>query len=116
MGYMSEWFHDDKAFASIAVLKQDLCKGTKTYWYRENQYPGEAIFIPNPGTGVTEDDGVLMFPVLDGIKRVSFFVMLNATTMEELVDLELPQHIPFTAHGQYVPKVDRDVASAMAVV
>lgn len=113
--YMSEWFHDDQSYASLAVLKQDLCKDTKTYWYRKNTYPGEATFIPRPGgASAPEDEGILVFPALDGIKRISLFVVLDAATLQELAVVELPQHIPFTAHGQFVPAAGRAAASAVA--
>lgn len=111
--YMNEWFHDDKSYASMAVLKQDLCKGTRQYWHRDNTYPGEPSFIPRAGEGLDEDDGVVVFPVLDGEKRHSLFVVLDGKTFQELAVIALPTHIPFTAHGQFVPALRQAVQAAI---
>jgi len=109
--YMNEWFHDDKAYASMAVLKQDVCKGTKTYWHFNNTYPGEPNFIPKPGG--EEDDGLIVFPALDGNKRMTSYIILDGKTMEQIAAVPLGVHIPFTAHGRYFPKVKKAVASAV---
>lgn len=110
--YMSEWFHDRKSYASLAVLKQDMCTGEKKYWYRKNTYPGEPNFVPKPGGA--EDDGVVVFVALDGEKRTSLYVVLDGKTLEELAVVTLPAHIPFTAHGTWWPAAGAAVASAIA--
>jgi len=100
--YMSEWFHDDKAYASMAILKQDVCKGTKTYWHINNNYPGEPTFIAKPGG--EEDDGIVVFPNLDGDKRTSTYVILDGKTFKQIAAVPLGTHIPFTAHGRFFPE------------
>lgn len=101
-----EWWHDGQSYASMAILKHDVCTGTKTYWRQENVYVAEPVFVPRPA-GEEEDDGIIMVVVLDGQKGKSKLVMLNAKTMTELngTTAELPTHIPFTAHGQFFPQV-----------
>jgi len=108
--YMSEWFHDDKAYASMAILKQDVCKGTKTYWSFNNTYPGEPTFIAKPGS-TEEDDGIVVFPSLDGDKGTSSYVILDGKTFKEIASVPLGVHIPFTAHGRFFPKAE--MASAL---
>lgn len=101
--YATEWFHDEKNYASMAILKQDVCNSRKvTYWARDDFYPGEPFFIGGGPSGA-EDDGLVVFVALDGRRKMSVFVVLDAKTMEELEVIDLPQHIPFTAHGQFVP-------------
>jgi hypothetical protein len=31
--YANEWFHDTVSYASMAVVKQNVCTGERTYWY-----------------------------------------------------------------------------------
>jgi len=100
--YAVEWWHDGETLADIAILKHDLCKGTRKYWSRPATYPGEPFFVA--GTSNAEDDGALVFIALDGRRRHSIFVTLDARTMEELQVVDLPVHIPFTGHGHFVPQ------------
>eukprot|EP00419_Tripos_fusus_P011783 CAMPEP_0172663798 /NCGR_PEP_ID=MMETSP1074-20121228/6165_1 /TAXON_ID=2916 /ORGANISM="Ceratium fusus, Strain PA161109" /LENGTH=524 /DNA_ID=CAMNT_0013479849 /DNA_START=1 /DNA_END=1575 /DNA_ORIENTATION=+ len=96
--YATEWFHAGSAYASMAVLRHDVCKGERTYWAKENWYPSEAVFVP---TGTEEADGVLVFTALDGVNGVSHFVTVDAATMTEMTNVALPVRIPFTAHGEF---------------
>lgn len=99
--YATQWWADGENFASMAIVKHDVCKGVKTYWRRPNTYPGEAEMVPGPSGA--EEDGVVMFVALDGEKEKSMLVILDAETFEELQVTELPARIPFTAHGQFLP-------------
>eukprot|EP00928_Gymnodinium_smaydae_P049519 TRINITY_DN33244_c0_g1_i1.p1 TRINITY_DN33244_c0_g1~~TRINITY_DN33244_c0_g1_i1.p1 ORF type:complete len:542 (-),score=61.17 TRINITY_DN33244_c0_g1_i1:249-1874(-) len=110
--YMTEWLHDDKSYASMAILKHDLCKGTRTYWHKEFNYLAEPFFIPAPNGG--EEDGVVVFVALDGVKRISQYVVLDAATFKEIAIVPLPAHIPFTAHGSFYPSVGESVATAVS--
>merc|ERR1712086_118235 len=98
--YAQEWFHNDREFASMAVLKHDVCKGTRSYWYRASSFPSEASFIPRPGASL-EDDGVVVFSVTDGVTGQSSFVVADGRTMETIVQQELPTRITFTTHGEW---------------
>jgi len=95
--YATEWFHAG-GYASMAVLRHDVCKGERTYWAKKNWYPSEAVFVP---TGTEEADGVLVFTALDGVSGVSHFITIDATTMTEVANVALPVRIPFTAHGEF---------------
>jgi len=103
--YAVEWFHNDQDYASMAVFKQTVCGGDRkvTYWSREDTYVGEPFFVGGGASGF-EDDGLVVFVALDGRRKTSMFVVLDAKTMEEIEVIDLPQHIPFTAHGQFVPR------------
>mmetsp|Transcript_88753 Transcript_88753/g.274779 ORF Transcript_88753/g.274779 Transcript_88753/m.274779 type:complete len:367 (-) Transcript_88753:99-1199(-) len=105
--YAVEWWHDDASYASMAVLKHDVCRGAKAYWSRADTYMGEPTFIGRHGGGAgadgTEDDGVLVFVALDGRGRRSELVTLDARTLGEVSVVALPGHIPFTAHGHFIP-------------
>jgi len=113
--YAVEWFHDGESYASMAVLKHDLCRGTRTYWAKPDSYPGEPFFIGPRGEGagvaaaMEEDHGLLVFITLNGRRRASDFVVLDAATFSEVAVVELPVHIPFTAHGQFIPSATREM-------
>merc|ERR1712216_578392 len=100
--YAVEWFHDDKAYASMAIMKHDICNNNITYWSQANVYVNEPFFIAD-GKGATEDDGIIVFTAIDGGKRKAIFVVLDAKTFKEIERIELPTHIPFTAHGSFIP-------------
>lgn len=102
--YATEWWHDGSNYASMAILKHNTCDDTQTYWTKSNFYPGEAFFLPTGGDA--EDDGVVVFVAIDGDRGASSFITLDAKTMTEIdgASVELPFHIPFTAHGEFISK------------
>lgn len=102
--YAMQWWADGENMASMAVVKHNVCTGVKTLWQQPNTYPGEPEMVPGPSGA--EEDGVVMFLALDGEKRKSKLVILDAETFTELEVMELPSHIPFTAHGRFVPPVE----------
>jgi len=116
--YGVEWWHNDQDYASMAVLKHDVCKGTRTYWSKQYSYPSEPYFLPKYGdvTPDSEDDGLLFFVTLNGTRRASDFVILDGKTFDEIAVVELPVHIPFLAHGQFIPKIARDAMKESASV
>lgn len=83
------------------LVKLDLQAGTAASWYEEDCYPGEPVFVAAPD-GNDEDDGVILSVVLDARKKASFLLILNASSFEELARAEVPHHIPFGFHGNYL--------------
>jgi len=113
--YGVEWFHNDKDYASMAILKHDVCRNKRTYWHKEHVYVSEPYLLPKGKEAMPdmEDDGLLFFVTLNGLRKASDFVILDGKTMEEVAVVELPVHIPFLAHGQFVPSVGKDVKKAL---
>jgi len=99
--YATEWFHDDKSYASMAIIKHDICQNKISYWSQRDTYVGEPFFIA--GQSGAEDDGALVFTAIDGTKGKEIFVVLDAQSFTELERIQLPNHIPFTAHGSFIP-------------
>merc|ERR550525_1603948 len=99
--YAVEWFHDDRAYASMAIMKHDLCQDKISYWSQPNAYVNEPYFTA--GQSGKKDDGTLIFTALDGVVGRSIFVALDAQSFKELQRVQLPSHIPFTAHGSFIP-------------
>lgn len=100
--YAVEWYHDGQSYASMALMKHDICQGKKIFWSEPNVYLNEPYFIPNGQSG-GEDDGTVIITANDGEKGKGIFVALDAKTMKEVERFELPGHFPFCAHGSYVP-------------
>mmetsp|Transcript_28454 Transcript_28454/g.59082 ORF Transcript_28454/g.59082 Transcript_28454/m.59082 type:complete len:118 (-) Transcript_28454:56-409(-) len=98
----------------MAILKHNVCENTRSYWSKPYSYPSEPYFLPR-GSGTTpdaEDDGLVLFVTLDGARKASDFVILDGKTFQEIAVIQLPVHIPFLAHGQFIPKVGQEVVKA----
>jgi carotenoid cleavage dioxygenase-like enzyme len=83
------------------LVKLDLDQGTAVSWYEEGCYPGEPVFVAAAETAA-EDEGVILSVVLDVRKAASFLLILDAPTFRELARAEVPHHIPFGFHGNYL--------------
>ena len=113
-----EWFHDDTHMSRMAIVRQDVCNGTRRYWYREGSFPSEPTFVPRTpiaagGPHAAEDDGNLMFTVLDGARGTSSLLFVDARTMETVAEAEAPKAgtIGYTTHGQWYEGVALGKAS-----
>jgi carotenoid cleavage dioxygenase-like enzyme len=83
------------------LVKVDVRDGTRSVWSSDGCYPGEPVFVREPGAE-DEDGGVALSVVLDPAAGRSFLVVLDARSFEELARAEAPHHIPFGFHGQYM--------------
>jgi beta,beta-carotene 9',10'-dioxygenase len=82
------------------IVKADVVERTTRAWAAEDCYPGEPVFVAEPGAE-SEDAGALLSVVLDGSAGSSFLLVLDAATLDELARAEVPRHIPFGFHGQF---------------
>lgn len=85
------------------LVKADVKKGESKIWREPGVFPGEPVFVPRPGAS-REDDGVVLSVVLDGARRRSGLVILDAKSMDEIARAEVPHHIPFGFHGLYTAR------------
>ena len=83
------------------VLKVDVAEGETLAWEEPHCYPGEPVFVAEPGAG-EEDAGVLLSVVLDAAGGTSALVVLDAQTLEERARAAVPHAIPFHFHGNFV--------------
>eukprot|EP01062_Namystynia_karyoxenos_P064651 TRINITY_DN5767_c0_g1_i3.p1 TRINITY_DN5767_c0_g1~~TRINITY_DN5767_c0_g1_i3.p1 ORF type:complete len:583 (+),score=210.90 TRINITY_DN5767_c0_g1_i3:87-1751(+) len=96
-------YYRNQSFASWAVVRTELCGEQPVVaaaWYRPNVYPGEASFIPKPGSA-DKTEGVLLFKALDGNTGKSLLIVADAKSMATIAEAELPVHVPFTVHGNW---------------
>ncbi len=83
------------------LVKVDVRDGSRSEWSASGCYPGEPIFVREPGNDA-EDGGVILSVVLDAAAGRSFLLVLDAGSFEELARAEAPHHIPFGFHGEYL--------------
>jgi len=82
------------------LVKVDVRDGSRAEWRADGCYPGEPVFVREPGAEA-EDGGVVLSVVLDANAGRSFLLVLDAGSFEEIARAEAPHHIPFGFHGQY---------------
>lgn len=83
------------------LVKFDVVDRDLKTWHEPGCYPGEPVFVGRPGRD-REDDGVVLSVVFDGSTGRSFLLVLDAATFEEQARAEVPHHIPFGFHGQFM--------------
>jgi beta,beta-carotene 9',10'-dioxygenase len=82
------------------IVAADLEARTTQTWEEDGCYPGEPVFVAEPGAEA-ENAGALLSVVLDAAAGTSFLLVLDAATLEERARASVPHHIPFSFHGQF---------------
>jgi carotenoid cleavage dioxygenase-like enzyme len=83
------------------LVKFDVQDRDLRTWHEPGCYPGEPVFVGRPERE-REDDGVVLSVVFDSSSGLSFLLVLDAATFEEQARAEVPHHIPFGFHGQFM--------------
>ena len=83
------------------IVKADTAEGSLLSWSQPGCFPGEPVFVARP-QAQREDDGVLLSVVLDADAGRSLLLVLDAADLSELARAQVPHHIPFSFHGQFV--------------
>ncbi|TMM18584.1 MAG: carotenoid oxygenase family protein [Actinobacteria bacterium] len=83
------------------IVKIDTHDGATATWSQPGSYPGEPVFVARP-EAEREDDGVLLSVVLDAAAGASMLLVLDAADLSELARAQVPHHIPFSFHGQFM--------------
>lgn len=86
-----------------SLVKVNVETGEEIVWQEDNCFPGEPVFIEGPNAQ-KEDDGVILSVVLDTNTETSYLLILDAKNMQETGRAEVPQHITFGFHGQFITK------------
>ena len=94
------------SYATMAIIKYNVCTGVSSFWRgpSNNFYPSEPTFVPTNKVyhpDDAEDDGTLVFTVLNGETKMSSFLAVDAKTMTVLSNVTLPDTIGFTTHGEF---------------
>lgn len=91
-----------EATLADGIMKFDCESQESRLWSRHGHSTGEPIFVANP-EGVSEDDGVLLSVVLDGLSGNSYLLCLDARDLTELGRANVKGPVGFGFHGQHVP-------------
>lgn len=83
------------------LVKFDIPERALSTWHEPGCYPGEPVFAGRPGRE-SEDDGAVLSVVFDSSTGRSFLLVLDATSFEERARAEVPHHVPFGFHGQFM--------------
>jgi carotenoid cleavage dioxygenase-like enzyme len=83
------------------LVKLDVDTRELHTWHEPGCYPGEPVFVGRPGRSA-EDDGAILSVVFDSSTGRSFLLVLDAASFAELARAEVPHHIPFGFHGQFM--------------
>ena len=62
------------------------------------------MFVARPGAGL-EDDGVLLNIMFNGFTQESHLVVLDGQSFVKLAEAPLPEVIPMSIHGAWVPEI-----------
>lgn len=113
-----EWQHNAKhgspSYGAMAIVKQSLCAGATTapeavalgepvYFYAPNEYPSEPFFQPSTAPGAAEDEGNVLFTLMNGVTGASRLIVLDGVTMQTVSTVELPMTFTFTLHLEFYP-------------
>lgn len=80
------------------LIKLDVDTDQAVYWQLDDHYPGEPVFVAEPGSD-REDGGVLLSLVLSAGSGHSFLLVLDALSMREMARATLPSVVPHGFHG-----------------
>lgn len=85
------------------IVAVDLEQRTTRIWSEPDCFPGEPVFVAEPGSD-SENRGVVLSVVLDASAASSFLLVLDAATLAERARARVGHHIPFGFHGQFAPR------------
>jgi len=86
------------------IIKADVVERSHIEWHEPGMYPGEPVFVAEPGAEA-EDAGVVLSVVLDSERGTSFLLVLDSSDLAEIARATVPHHIPFHFHGAHTSVV-----------
>ncbi len=96
---------DPQLFGATTLHKHDLLTGGRgVHQFRDDQVPGEFIFVP-ASADAAEDEGWLLGLVIDRAAEATDFTILDARRFEAppVATVRLPHRIPPGFHGNWFP-------------
>ncbi|KAK1389203.1 9-cis-epoxycarotenoid dioxygenase [Heracleum sosnowskyi] len=87
--------------------KVDLFSGqVKKFFYGDEKFGGEPLFLPRDPNSENEDDGYILAFVHDEKMRKSELQIINAITLELEASIKLPSRVPYGFHGTFISAKD----------
>lgn len=97
--YMTRMTNNVEFFLN-AIQKLNVNSGETITWQQPDYYPGEPVFIAKPNSAI-EDEGVVMFIAYNNTSQHSALIVLDAQTMQQMVEAILPFHLPIGLHSNF---------------
>lgn len=93
---------DNTSLSNISIVKKNVCHQPykDASWNLKGHYPVEPWFIASP-EAKSEDDGLLLFPVIDGERNASYIAIVDAKDMTLINKSYLPTILPYNLHGRF---------------
>merc|ERR1711972_959490 len=116
---MNKTYQKETKFKS-AFSKTNLClgdiAGNIVTYAPELHYAWEPIFVPNGGPA--EDDGILLVVSMDGERKTSYILIVDAKDMTELAVVYLPEGfiIPNGLRSRFFPYAEFPLPSTDRIV
>ncbi|KAL2472747.1 9-cis-epoxycarotenoid dioxygenase NCED3 [Forsythia ovata] len=89
-------------FAKVNLLSGEINK----YFYGDEKYGGEPLFLPRDHNSEAEDDGYILAFVHDEKEWKSELHIVNAMTTELEAIVKLPSRVPYGFHGTFINAKD----------
>ncbi|XP_057796055.1 9-cis-epoxycarotenoid dioxygenase NCED1, chloroplastic-like [Salvia miltiorrhiza] len=87
--------------------KVDLFTGqVEKFFYGDEKYGGEPLFLPRDAASEEEDDGYILAFVHDEKNWKSELQIVNAMTMKLEATVKLPSRVPYGFHGTFITAKD----------
>ncbi|KAL8087919.1 9-cis-epoxycarotenoid dioxygenase NCED1, chloroplastic-like [Apium graveolens] len=87
--------------------KVDLLSGqVKKFFYGDEKFGGEPLFLPRDPNSENEDDGYILAFVHDEKMWKSELQIINAVTLELEASIKLPSRVPYGFHGTFISAKD----------
>ncbi|KAK1399237.1 9-cis-epoxycarotenoid dioxygenase [Heracleum sosnowskyi] len=87
--------------------KVDLFSGkVQKFFYGDEKYGGEPLFLPRTPNSENEDDGYILAFVHDEKAWKSELQIVNAMTLELEATVKLPSRVPYGFHGTFISAKD----------
>lgn len=83
-----------------AIVKYDWQEKKEISWHVPNTTIVEPTFVPSP-EATSEDDGIVLTIITDTITQSSRLVILDAKSLTEVGQADLPEVFPNSFHGQF---------------
>lgn len=87
-------------------MKCDTSHKSSLYWFEEDYYPSEPMFVSRPGA-TDEDDGLVISAVVSEVKEnEGFLLVLDGQSFKEVAraNFTTPSALPAGFHGYFLNK------------
>ncbi|XP_029001363.1 beta,beta-carotene 15,15'-dioxygenase isoform X3 [Betta splendens] len=94
----------EESSSAVKIGKLDTETKELVYWYEDNCFPSEPVFIPRPN-GESEDDGAVVSSVVTlSPDQPGFILVLDGRTLKEVARAHVNAELHKDMHGFFIPQ------------